>query len=867
MGLGKNSYQGLIFWMEFEETDSILLLGKAREYESFFSNLKCQMCSPLLSEVYTDSFKKEYAASFDYIIGIEILEMESNLKQLLCTVKELLKHKGKLLLGAYNRIGLRYFCGEIDPFTHRCFDGMDNYNLFWWGEGERRLPGKCYIKSELKNFLINAGFQIKFYSVLPTLEKPQLIIAEDYYPVERIAGRYIPIYRNPDTIFFPEEQLCDDFTENNALHAVANAFWIECSLSGCFMDVKQITISLERGEENAYATIIHSKEVEKTALFEKGIPNLKKLEKNMAMLQKRGILTVPGVQHGKSYVMPYINATLGNVYLRNLLVTDLNKFIECMDHFRELILRSSDYTSEDEGGIILKNGYIDMIPLNSFYQNGEFVFFDQEFCIENYPANAILYRAIVVVYERMAESEILISKADILKRYGLESQWEWLHRITSEFIHNLRGQKESDLLNDMHMRNEWMTNYNRWQLNNMINRMDVYSEYQYRGCFEEQQDKILFLFGSGKWCNIFLTYYMKNYKINCILDNDENKWGTEVQGIPIVSPNSLLKEQGEFKVIICVKDYKPIFRQLKRMQIQNIGIYDAHYDTRMRNEREAKKEKENQLGNKVDEVDFYEEYRRNSCFEELNGKKLFLFGSGKWCDKFLAFYKSDYNVCGILDNDENKWGTEMYGIPIISPNSLFKVEGAYKVIICVKNYRPIFQQLEKMKVAYIGIYDANYFYPGRQTLNIVPSTGEEKKYRIGYMSGTFDLFHIGHINMLKRAKEQCEYLIAAVTSDEYVRNHKKKEPIIPFSERLEVVKSCRYVDEAVGVPVNYAGTVEAFQKYHFDCQFCGSDCENNAWWLEQKKFLQNHGSDLIFFPYTEQTSSTKIRALIDKELL
>lgn len=863
----KNLYQGLIFWMEFEETDSILLLGKAREYKSFFLNLKCQVCSPTLHEVYTDRFIKDYTDSFDYIIGIEILEIESNPEQLLCIVKGLLRSKGKLLLGTDNRIGLRYFCGDIDPFTQRCFDGLDNYNLFWWGEGKRQLSGKCYTKKELRSFLSHAGFRAKFYSVFPILEKPQLIIAEDFCSSERIAGRYTPVYRNPDTILFPEEQLCDDFTDNNALHAVANAFWIECSLDNCFMDVKQITLSDERGEENAYATIIHSKEVEKIALFEKGKENLKKLEENMETLQKRGILTVSGIQNGKSYVMPYVSAILGNVYLRNLLITDLNKFIACMDHFRDLILCSSDYAYEDEQGVILKYGYVDMIPLNCFYLNEEFVFFDQEFCVENYPANAILYRSIVVVYERMAESDILISKEDLLERYGLKPQWKQLHQITTDFIYNLRRQRESALLNDMHMRNEWMTNYNRSHLNNMINNLNAYNEYRYRGCFEEQKDKRFLLFGSGKWCDIFLGFYLKNYKIGYILDNDESKWGTERQGISIVSPDCLLKEQGKFKVVICAKDYKPIFRQLKRMQIEDIGIYDANYDVRMREEKQHEIEKKNYLENIHDKMDFYEEYRRNNCFEELYDKRIYLFGAGKWCDKFLAFYKNDYTICGILDNDESKWGAEMHGIPIISPDKLHREKEAYKVIICAKKYKPIFRQLKKMQVTHIGIYDANYFYPGRQTLNIIPSKEEGKKYRIGYMSGTFDLFHIGHINMLKRAKEQCEYLIVAVTSDEYVRNRKKKEPVIPFLERLEVVKSCKYVDEAVGVPVNYAGTVEAFQKYHFDCQFCGSDCENNVWWLEQKKFLQDHGSDLVFFPYTEQTSSTKIRALIDKGLL
>ena len=121
--------------------------------------------------------------------------------------------------------------------------------------------------------------------------------------------------------------------------------------------------------------------------------------------------------------------------------------------------------------------------------------------------------------------------------------------------------------------------------------------------------------------------------------------------------------------------------------------------------------------------------------------------------------------------------------------------------------------------------------------------------------------------MLRRAKEQCDYLIVAVASDEYVRNHKGKEPFIPFEERCEVLKSCMYADEVVKVPYKYAGTVEAFQKYHFDVQFCGSDYENDPWWLAQKRYLEEHGATLVFFSYTEQTSSTKIKALIEQNLL
>ena len=130
------------------------------------------------------------------------------------------------------------------------------------------------------------------------------------------------------------------------------------------------------------------------------------------------------------------------------------------------------------------------------------------------------------------------------------------------------------------------------------------------------------------------------------------------------------------------------------------------------------------------------------------------------------------------------------------------------------------------------------------------------------MAGVFDLFHIGHLNLLRRAKEQCDYLIAGVVTDEQVVNNKKTKPYVPFDERLAIVQACRYVDEAVEIPADKPGTEEAFYRYHFDAQFSGSDYEHNPYWLAKREFLRQRGSDLVFFPYTEGTSSTEIKDLI-----
>ena len=138
-----------------------------------------------------------------------------------------------------------------------------------------------------------------------------------------------------------------------------------------------------------------------------------------------------------------------------------------------------------------------------------------------------------------------------------------------------------------------------------------------------------------------------------------------------------------------------------------------------------------------------------------------------------------------------------------------------------------------------------------------------KKYKVGYTTGVYDMFHIGHLNMFRRAKEQCEYLIVGVVTDDGVRKNKRTVPFIPFEERIEMVRACRYVDEAVEIPFSLCGTKDAFRRFGFDVQFSGSDYAEDPNWLREREFLRKHGADLIFFPYTEQTSSTKIKALIE----
>ena len=131
-----------------------------------------------------------------------------------------------------------------------------------------------------------------------------------------------------------------------------------------------------------------------------------------------------------------------------------------------------------------------------------------------------------------------------------------------------------------------------------------------------------------------------------------------------------------------------------------------------------------------------------------------------------------------------------------------------------------------------------------------------KKYKIGYTTGVFDLFHIGHLNILKRAKDQCEYLIVGVSTDELVNSYKNKTPVIPFDERIAIVESIKYVDKVV--PQTSMDKLAAWQDLHFDAMFHGDDWKNSAMYDEYEKQFSEVGVTLVFLPHTQGTSSTEI---------
>lgn len=132
---------------------------------------------------------------------------------------------------------------------------------------------------------------------------------------------------------------------------------------------------------------------------------------------------------------------------------------------------------------------------------------------------------------------------------------------------------------------------------------------------------------------------------------------------------------------------------------------------------------------------------------------------------------------------------------------------------------------------------------------------------VGYTTGVFDLFHIGHLNILKKAKENCDYLIVGVTTDAEVERVKNKRPIIPFEERAEIVRAIRYVDEVV--VEDDTDKLKAAETISFNRIFKGDDWRGTPKWDRYEKEFSEKNIDVVYFEYTKGTSSTHLRNVLD----
>ncbi|MBR2215371.1 MAG: adenylyltransferase/cytidyltransferase family protein [Selenomonadaceae bacterium] len=733
--LAREMPTGLLRWYPLHRGENVLYIGD--EYDAMANMLRD--VKGLNVTVMQLADLADVKGKFAYIVCVTKLEQVASPIESLQLLKGLLATDGILFLGMNNRLGMRYFCGDRDPYTLQSFDSIENYRL----AKSQNLPGRMYSQAEIRRLLKEAGLKGRFYAVLSDLRDPNFLFAEGYTPNEDLINRILPSYVYPEAVFLQEEYLCQDLLDNGLFYPLANAYLVECvsadSAAHNLANVDFVTLTLARGKENALMTAVRADSVTKEAVWPEGHSRLARLQYNTALLKSRGIPVVEGNLQDNIYTMPRIEAVTGQVHLQNLLKHDVKEFLAAMDRFRELIFRSSEVYlgTYNMGGrevstLLLREAFIDMVPLNSFFIDGDFVFYDQEFLIKDYPFEALVFRMVSTFYAYHDELERLLPSVEVYARYGLLEKRRILYNMENAFLQDLR---ERDF-------------------------------------------------------------------------------------------------------------YRPMRRNLPQVHAnrERINWTDADYQRHF-----------------------------VQVFDKLDTRKVILFGAGNFARRFMESYGNRYPVYAVLDNQAQKMGQEWCGLEIQSPEFLLTLSpGEYKVLICIKNYMPITKQLENMGITEYAVFDPRkkYELPKHWSpRHLEGKSAKLKKFHLGYVAGVFDLFHIGHLNILRRAKEECDYLIVGVVSDKQVREGKKVEPFVPFAERLAMVKACRYVDEAHEIPFEHPDTDFAWEKYHFDAQFSGSDYEHDPVWLKKKKFLEERGATMVFFPYTESTSSTKLKQLIDKGLL
>lgn len=128
---------------------------------------------------------------------------------------------------------------------------------------------------------------------------------------------------------------------------------------------------------------------------------------------------------------------------------------------------------------------------------------------------------------------------------------------------------------------------------------------------------------------------------------------------------------------------------------------------------------------------------------------------------------------------------------------------------------------------------------------------------VGFTAGAFDMFHVGHLNLIKNAKARCDYLIVGVNTDELIAGYKNKKAVVPLDERLQIVEAIKYVDEVISVDT--LDKEKMWERKKFDVVFIGDDWKGTQRWIETEEKLRKLGVEVVYLPYTTGTTSTLLR--------
>lgn len=402
----------------------------------------------------------EFSKKYDYITLIGVLEYQGRFtdsdhpyRDFLAKIRKLLKPDGKLLIAIENQYGLKYWCGAGEDHTGVPFDGMNQYQFT--NQGIR-----TFSKEGLKNLILESGFEhTYFYYPMPDYKLPTAIYSEDYLPedenMQNVSFYYAP---KSNSLLATEKNLYKDVIDNKAFEFFANSFLVECTVSGKLGETLFASLCTERQEEYRLGTkILREGNVRKFALTDKGIAHIRQTVENETALKERGLCTLGSRIHGNELDVPYSEEVLfEKVFVKACRAGDEEKAICLLERLYEDILKSSDIVPEEENllytlkpelresgiqyGPILRYGYLDMTFRNAFISGNDLVWFDQEWMLENVPADYMIYRSLGTVYFSYPDMNEKVPMSNIIDKCGLRDSWEGFKQIERLFSSSIRDE-------------------------------------------------------------------------------------------------------------------------------------------------------------------------------------------------------------------------------------------------------------------------------------------------------------------------------------------------------------------------------------------------------------------------------------------
>lgn len=465
--------QNILNWYPFKENSSVLEIGCGL---GAITGLLCDRCERVTAvelskrrataallrcrekenlEIIVGNLNDiEFTEKFDYITLIGVLEYQGSYtegrnpyQEFLVKVKSLLKPEGKLLIAIENQYGLKYWCGAPEDHTMIPFEGINGYRYT-----DRRV--RTFSRKALERLVRDSGFANSyFYYPMPDYKLPTIIYSENNLP-QSSSSDVVNFYYIPDNLsmFVDEKKLYQEIIDNGTFEFFANSFLVECSDGVDIGETEYACVSNIRNKGYEMITRItkDNQVIKVPCKKSEGQAHINEIMSNEAWLEEKDVKVCKGtLSDGELVYRRLFGRNLDDVIIEAYKNEDAAAIYDIFDRLYEEILKSSEQAASDDNlmlelgigaaakkdayGPILKKAYIDMICRNVIVEDGEWVFIDQEWMLENTPAKYIMYRAFSMLYASYEFLETVVSEDDVIKRYGLEQCCEDFKKLEEVF--------------------------------------------------------------------------------------------------------------------------------------------------------------------------------------------------------------------------------------------------------------------------------------------------------------------------------------------------------------------------------------------------------------------------------------------------